>query len=424
MKENTILQKNNNRNDKKVITFGCRLNSFESAIIKNAINDFENTLVINTCAVTAEAERQARQHIRRIHRENPNARIFVTGCSAQVKPHEWASMKEVNGVIGNREKFNTDSYSPGKEKIQVNDIMSVSEISGHLLGLFNERSRAFLQIQNGCDHRCTFCIIPFARGNSVSVSKKDILRNAQKLFEKGFSEIVLTGVDIGDYGKDLGKGYNLADLIESLLNHLPNLNRLRISSIDPSEIDEKLIFLIQNQPRLMPYFHLSVQSGDDMILKRMKRRHSVQDVKEVCRKIIKVRPESIFGADFIAGFPTETEEMFLNTINLVKECNITMLHVFPYSVRQGTPAAKMPQIPINIIKDRAKVLRELGASMRKKMFKKYIGKSVEVLIENESCGYTKNFIKVNFDKIQTSKITTFVKILSSNSEGLIGLANE
>ena len=423
MKENTILQKNNRRTDKKVVTFGCRLNSFESEIISDRLKDSNDTLVVNTCAVTAEAERQARQCIRRLYRENPNTRIFVTGCSAQIKPREWANMKEVNGVIGNKEKFDVASYSLGKEKIQVNDIMSVSEISGHFLGLFNDRSRAFLQIQNGCNHRCTFCIIPFARGNSRSVAKEDILRNAYKLSENGFSEIVLTGVDIGDYGKDLDKDYNLADLIESLMKHVPTLERLRISSIDPSELDEKLIFQIENESRLMPYFHLSVQSGDDIILKRMKRRHSARDVQEVCRKIRKVRPDCMFGADLIAGFPTETEEMFKNTVNLIKECNIAMLHVFPYSVRKNTPAAKMPPVPANIVKERAKVLRRMGADVRKKIFSKYIGREVEVLIENESSGYTENFIKVDFNKIQFSKTTAVVKVFDANSEGLTGLAN-
>lgn len=346
---------------RQVMTFGCRLNAFESQVIQSqldALND-EQVIVFNTCAVTKEAERQARQAIRKAKRENPDHKIIVTGCAAQINPDSYARMKEVDQILGNEEKLKIESYQQ-KDKILVSDIMQLKETAGHLVSSFDGKTRAFVEVQNGCNHRCTFCIIPYGRGNSRSVPVGHIVTHVRQLVEQGYREVVFTGVDISDYGKDLPGQPNLGQMMKRVLNLVPELPRLRLSSIDVAEIDETLMELIAHEPRLMPHLHISLQAGDDMILKRMKRRHSRADVIEFCDKVRKLRPDMVFGADIIAGFPTETDDMFANTLALVKEANLQYLHVFPYSPREGTPAAKMPQVESSIRKERAKLLRQAG----------------------------------------------------------------
>ncbi|MGI9464801.1 MAG: tRNA (N(6)-L-threonylcarbamoyladenosine(37)-C(2))-methylthiotransferase MtaB, partial [Aestuariivirgaceae bacterium] len=341
----------------QVITFGCRLNTYESEVMRSHAKacGLDDAVIINTCAVTAEAQRQARQAIRRARRDNPDSRIIVTGCAAQIDPDGFAGMDEVDHVLGNEEKLQAESYAFGverEEKVQVNDIMSVTETAGHLIDGFAGRTRAFVQIQNGCDHRCTFCIIPFGRGNSRSVPAGDVVRQIQVLLENGYKEIVLTGVDITSYGADLPGTPSLGNLVRRILKTVPALPRLRLSSIDSIEADAELMAAFAEEDRLMPHVHLSVQSGDDMILKRMKRRHLRADSIAFCNELRDLRPDVVFGADIIAGFPTETEEMFDGSLRLVEECGLTFLHVFPYSARPGTPAARMPQVPGDIVKRR------------------------------------------------------------------------
>ncbi len=425
----------------EVITFGCRLNSFESEIIKNAVKESnqKNLVVFNSCAVTAEAERQLRQKIRKYKKENPQAKIVVTGCAAQINPEKYAKMVEIDLILGNQEKLEAKNYqfaldrkyskqiknSPKNKqnseifhkdqlflnerksnaeflqenelvKIKVNDIMSVEDTAPQLVSYFENRTRAFLEIQNGCNHRCTFCIIPFGRGNSRSVPLGEIVKNVKELVKNGHQEIVLTGVDISDYGKDLAVPITLSQMIRRLLNIVPELSRLRLSSIDVAEIDQEFFDILANEPRLMPYLHLSVQSGDDLILKRMKRRHTRAQVIEFCQKARKIRPEITFGADIIAGFPTESEEALQNSINLIKEADLIFTHIFPYSSRQGTPASKMPQIDKKIIKHRAKKLREAGNLQLKQYLAKQIGKILSVIIEKDNYGKSDNFLDVKF----------------------------
>ncbi len=401
--DNPVLQapKEETKNDNvDIVTFGCRLNTYESEVMRDNARKagLEDAIIFNTCAVTSEAERQARQAIRRAHRENPDAKIIVTGCAAQVNATQFADMPEVDKVIGNMEKLEQASFSPntfgidGSEKVQVNDIMSIKETANHLVAGFEGRARAFVQVQNGCDHRCTFCIIPFGRGNSRSVPMGEVVRQVQSLSENGYNEIVLTGVDITSYGEDLPGKPTLGQMVRRLLQAVPNLPRLRISSIDCIEMDEDLFKVIAEEPRLMPHLHLSLQAGDDMILKRMKRRHSRQDAIDLCKRLREIRPDIVFGADLIAGFPTETDEMFENTLKAVEECGLIYLHVFPYSERPGTPAARIPnQVPKAIRKERAQKIRAIGKKLEQKFLESCIGPTAQVLFERNGLGRNEQF---------------------------------
>jgi len=387
----------------KIVTFGCRLNTYESEVMRKFVEDSsDDVIVFNTCAVTAEAERQARQAIRKARRENPSIKIIVTGCSAQVSPDTYAKMPEVDRVLGNDDKLKADNFrfaAFDTEKAIVNDIMSVKETAGHLISNFQGKSRAFIQVQNGCDHRCTFCIIPYGRGNSRSVPVGDIVNQTRVLVESGYQEIVLTGVDITAYGADLPGKPKLGEMVKRLLALVPDIKRLRISSIDSVEVDDDLLQLVENEPRLMPHFHLSLQAGDNLILKRMKRRHLREDAIHICKEFKRRRPDIVFGADLIAGFPTETEEMFQNTLRIVDECDLTYLHVFPYSQRPGTPAARMPQVASEVIKDRAKRLREVGQQKELAFLKSNIGKMANVLVESDSLGRTEHFCPVDLTQV-------------------------
>lgn len=381
----------------RVVTFGCRLNTYESEVMKDHARKagLDDVIIFNTCAVTSEAERQARQAIRRARRENPDARIVVTGCAAQVNPEKFAGMAEVDEVVGNDIKLKAETWgAPATERVRVNDIMSVKETASHLISGFDSHARAFVQVQNGCDHRCTFCIIPYGRGNSRSVPIGEIVEQVKKLVEGGYLEIVLTGVDITSYGPDLPGQPTLGQMIRRLLALVPGIKRLRLSSLDPVEIDEDLWRLIGEEPRLMPHLHLSMQAGDNMVLKRMKRRHLRHHLYEITARARSLRPGIVFGADIIAGFPTETDEMFQNTLRAVEECDLTFLHVFPYSPRPGTPAAKMPQVDPAIRKERAKILRDLGAKQAEKHMASLVGKTLSVLIEKDGRGHTECFSPV------------------------------
>lgn len=384
----------------EVVTFGCRLNSYESELIKKSATEagLNNAIIFNSCAVTSESERQLRQAIRKARRDNPDVKIIVTGCAAQVNPDKYAQMPEVNQVLGNEEKSKAESYQPFKtEKILVNDIMSIKETAPQLIEGVEGRARAFLQVQNGCNHRCTFCIIPYGRGNSRSVGIGEIVAQCKTLIANGYNELVFTGVDITDYGKDLPATPTLGQMIRRVLNLVPELKRLRLSSIDVAEIDEDLLDLIENEPRLMPHLHLSLQAGDNMILKRMKRRHSREQVIDFCNKVKKLRPDVVFGADIIAGFPTETDEMFENSLKIVEEAGLTFLHVFPYSEREGTPASKMPPVEKKVRKERAKQLRKLGEIKVFEHYKKLIGKTISVIIEDQNTGRAEDFSHVRFE---------------------------
>jgi len=388
-----------------IVTFGCRLNSFESEVIRREAEGagLSDTIVINSCAVTNEAVAQARQSIRRLKRERPQARIVVTGCAAQTQSEMFAAMGEVDRVIGNDDKMRGQAWRQARaafdvddsEKVAVSDIMAVREMAPHLVESFqNGLPRAFVQVQNGCDHRCTFCIIPFGRGNSRSVPMGAVVDQVRALAERGHAEIVLTGVDLTSYGADLPGAPKLGMLTKQILRHAPELKRLRISSIDSIEADADLLDAIASDARLMPHLHLSLQSGDDLILKRMKRRHSRKDAIDFCAQVRRLRPDIAFGADIIAGFPTETEEMFARSMDLVEECGLTFLHVFPYSPRPGTPAARMPQVPGGAIKDRARRLREVGATALRKRLASEVGAMREVLIESVTVGRTEHFLPV------------------------------
>ncbi len=382
----------------RVVTFGCRLNAYESEVIRAnaAAAGLTDAIVFNTCAVTAEAERQARQAIRKARRENPNSRIIVTGCAAQVNPDAYAAMGEVDRVLGNEEKLQPHAFSmEPTEKVVVNDIMSVTETAGHLIDGLKDRARAFVQVQNGCDHRCTFCIIPYGRGNSRSVPMGEVVRQVRGLVENGYKEVVLTGVDITSYGHDLPGAPSLGQMMRRLLALVPDLPRLRVSSIDCIEMDEDLMLLLAEEPRLMPHLHLSLQAGDDMILKRMKRRHLRDEAIALTDRIRALRPDAVFGADLIAGFPTETEEMFRNTLDIVGRCELTYLHVFPYSERDGTPAARIPnKVPKAERKDRARRLREKGEAQLAGYLSSRVGKNERVLVEKDGDGRTEGFAPV------------------------------
>ena len=408
----------------EVITLGCRLNAYESEVIRREARaaqtaqtapahpasvppaavaekgDGETSLiVINTCAVTAEAERQARQAIRRARRAHPQARVVVTGCAAQIAPQAYAQMPEVDQVLGNEEKLRRQSYLPGSlhsEPVQVNDIMSVRETAGHMITSFEGKARAFVQVQNGCDHRCTFCIIPYGRGNSRSVAMGEVVQQVRLLVEQGFQEVVLTGVDLTAYGQDLPGQPTLGQMIRRLLALVPDLPRLRLSSLDAVEVDDDLWQLLTHEPRMMPHVHLSLQAGDDMVLKRMKRRHLRNDIVRFCTRLKEARPEIVFGADIIAGFPTETDAMFANTLRLVDELELVYLHVFPYSARNGTPAARMPQVPVPVRKQRAQALRDAGQRQLQAFLARQIGQVKDVLVERPSQGRSAEFTPVQW----------------------------
>ncbi len=385
--------------DVEVQTFGCRLNAYESEVIREHARaaGCANTVIFNTCAVTGEAERQARQAIRRLRRERPDAHIVVTGCAAQLDPDKYAALPEVNRVVGNIEKMAAETWcGDHPEAVEVTDIMAVRETAAHLVGDFEGRARAFVEVQQGCDHRCTFCIIPFARGNNRSVPIGGIVEQVRRLVDGGFREVVLTGVDITGYGGDLPGDITLGQMARRLLTAVPDLARLRLSSIDPAEAgdDRALMELVADEPRLMPHLHLSLQAGDDMILKRMKRRHSRAQAVDFCEKVRSIRPGTAFGADLIAGFPTETEAMFENSLGLIEDCGLTHLHVFPFSARAGAPAAKMPQLPARLRKARAARLRSAGELAFRSWLDGKTGDTIRVLIEKDASGHSEDFAPV------------------------------
>ena len=385
----------------EIVSLGCRLNAFEAEVMRShaAAAGLKGAVIVNTCAVTRESERQSRQAIRRARRRDPDATIIVTGCAAQIDPGAFAAMVEVDHVIGNAEKLAPETFADFAEsstapRMAVSDIMDLRETAHHLVEGFEGRARAFVEIQQGCDHRCTFCIIPYGRGNSRSASVGEVVRQAEHLVAAGYREIVLTGVDLTDYGANLPGRPRLGEMVRRLLTLVPGLERLRLSSIDVAEVDDTLFDLITNEPRLMPHLHLSLQSGDDLILKRMKRRHTRAQAVDFCAAVHAARPEIAFGADLIAGFPTESEEMFASTLNLVEDAGLTWLHIFPYSVRPGTPAARMPGLPGAIVKDRARRLRAAGEAARDRFLESCIGGTESVLVEQMGLGRTGRFAHV------------------------------
>ena len=408
---------------------GCRLNMYETEAMKELVaqSGLTNTVVINTCAVTSEAVRKAKQDIRKLRRQNPDAKLIVTGCAAQTEPKTFAEMQEVDVVIGNTEKMQPSTWAGltgdfGTEPVQVDDIMSVTETAGHLIDGFGSRSRAYVQVQNGCDHRCTFCIIPFGRGNSRSVPAGVVVDQIKRLVDNGYAEIVLTGIDMTSWGADLPAAPRLGDLVLRILKLVPDLTRLRISSVDSIEVDPALMQAIATEPRLMPHLHLSLQHGDDLILKRMKRRHLRDDAIRFTEEAISLRPNMTFGADIIAGFPTETEVHFENSLALVRDCNLTWLHVFPYSVRQGTPAARMPQVNSRDIKSRAARLRAAGETQVALHLNAQIGQSHNVLMEKPNMGRTQQFAQVIFTEPQAEGEIITTEITSASATQLQGRA--
>lgn len=395
--ETVVLAEDKSEHSAEIITLGCRLNTYESEVMRGhaeaaGLND---AVIINTCAVTGEAVRQAMQTIRRIRRERPDAKIIVTGCAAQIEPERFAELEAVDHVVGNAEKMQAQTFQSlvlgNSERVQVNDIMSVTETASHMIGGFGTRARAYVQVQNGCDHRCTFCIIPFGRGQSRSVGAGEVVSEIRNLVENGYQEIVLTGVDMTSYGKDLPGQPTLGNLVRRVLKLVPELPRLRLSSIDQVEVDADLLAAIAEEERLMPHLHLSLQAGDDMILKRMKRRHLRDDAIRFCAEARRLRPDVVFGADLIAGFPTESEEMFQNSLDLVEACGLTYLHVFPFSPREGTPAAKMPQVARKAVKDRAQRLRAAGEQALQRFLAAQQGREADVLLERGNFGRTEHF---------------------------------
>jgi len=417
-------------NTPKFMTQGCRLNAYETEAMKELANaaGLKDIVVVNTCAVTAEAVRKSKQEIRKLRRDNPSSQMIVTGCAAQIEPKTFSEMSEVDLVVGNTEKMNSDIWNEisnkpdfvGKtEKVMVDDIMSVKNTAGHLIDGFGTRSRAYVQVQNGCDHRCTFCIIPYGRGNSRSVPAGVVVDQIKRLVDTGYNEVVLTGVDITSWGADLPLMPKLGDLVQRILKLVPDLPRLRISSIDSIEADPALIDAISSEMRLMPHLHLSLQAGDDMILKRMKRRHLRDDAINFCLEMRSVRPDIVYGADIIAGFPTETEKMFENSLRLIEDCGLTWLHVFPFSPREGTPAARMPQMDRSIIKERAARLRSRGELAVQDHLAAQIGLEHNILIENERMGRTEGFTEVLFNKDQIKGSIVNAKIVSKSQTQLI-----
>ena len=409
-----------------ITTFGCRLNTYESEVMRERADEagLDDAIVFNTCAVTGEAVRQARQAIRKARRESPGAQIIVTGCAAQTEPQTFAAMNEVDLVLGNAEKLTADAYRTGpdfgidaSEKVRVNDIMSVRENAPQFVEAIEGRTRAFVQVQNGCDHRCTFCIIPYGRGNSRSVPMGAIVDQVRRLVENGYREVVLTGVDITSFGADLLGTPRLGTLVRAVLRHVPELDRLRISSIDSIEADEELMRAIAEEERLMPHLHLSLQSGDDMILKRMKRRHLRADAIAFCQEARRLRPDMVFGADLIAGFPTETDAMFEQSMAIVDECDLAHLHVFPFSPRTGTPAARMPQLERALVKQRAARLREKGEAARLACYGRDVGEIRSVLVERPGHGRTEHFAPVQIASGEAGEIIS-ARIASASAQGL------
>jgi len=383
-----------------IVTFGCRLNAYESEVIrKRAAEDgLSDAIVFNTCAVTNEAVRQARQAIRKARRERPGAKLIVTGCAAQIDPAAFGAMPEVDLVLGNAEKSQAGAYAPQAEpmKVRVNDIMSVRETAGHLIDGLKDRARAYVEVQNGCDHRCTFCIIPYGRGNSRSAAAGEVVEQVRKLTAQGYQEVVLTGVDVTSWGADLPGQPTLGQLVARILKLVPELPRLRLSSIDAAEIDPDLMRCLRDEPRLMPYLHLSLQAGDDMILKRMKRRHLRADALKLVAEVRAARPDVAFGADLIAGFPTETDEMFENSIRLVEEAELAFLHVFPFSARPGTPAARMPKVKGEVVKARAARLRAAGAAGLARHLDRQVGRTLSGLVERAGVARAEDFTEIAY----------------------------
>lgn len=411
----------------EIVTFGCRLNSYESEIIRKESTSSgldqlkDGAIIFNTCAVTAEAVRQAKQAIRKARRENPHARIIVTGCAAQTEGQNFASMTEVDLVLGNDDKLHAHSYRQlpdfginHSEKIRINDIMEVQKIAPHMVSAMEERTRAFVQVQNGCNHRCTFCIIPYGRGPSRSVPMGVVIEQIKQLIDNGIQEVVLTGVDLTSYGHDLPGKTTLGKLTSAILRHIPDLPRLRLSSIDSIEADEELFNLLAYETRIMPHLHLSLQAGDNMILKRMKRRHLREHAIQFCQELRTKRPTMVYGADLIAGFPTETEEMFQNSLSLVNDCHLTHLHVFPFSPREGTPAARMPQINRKVIKMRAQRLREVGEEAYQKHLALLQNSQQTILVEKDEIGRTEDY---TLTQIKGAKAGTIVQALIVDHDG-------
>ena len=413
------------RKPPKLATFGCRLNAYESEAMREMANSagLGDAVIVNTCAVTAEAVRKSQKEIRRLRRENPSAKVIVTGCAAQTEPERFATMPEVDLVFGNSEKMNPATWAKvvagETEPVVVDDIMSVTETAGHLIDGFG-RHRAYVQVQNGCDHRCTFCIIPFGRGNSRSVPAGVVVEQIKRLVGRGFSEVVLTGVDLTSWGADLPGAPRLGDLVRRILRLVPDLPRLRISSIDSIEADPALMEAIATESRLMPHLHLSLQAGDNLILKRMKRRHLREDAVKFCEEARTLRPEITFGADIIAGFPTETEEMFQNSLGLIQDCGLTWLHVFPYSPRPGTPAARMPQVHGAIVKERAARLRDVGAAAASRFLANQRGSFAKVLMESAWMGRTETFAEVRFQHDQPEGSIVETRIVDVDGMALLG----
>ncbi len=409
-----------------VITLGCRLNAYESEVMRQHAQaaGLDNAVIVNTCAVTGEAVRQAKQTIRKLRRERPDAKIIVTGCAAQVDPELFAEMADVDHVIGNGEKVKRETFQglafADSERVQVNDIMSVQETASHLIDGFGTRARAYVQVQNGCDHRCTFCIIPYGRGPSRSVAAGEVVNQIRRLVESGYREVVLTGVDITSYGRDLPGEMSLGRLVRQILRHVPELDRLRVSSIDQVEADKHLLDAIAEEERLMPHLHLSLQAGDDLILKRMKRRHLRADAIRFCETARRLRPDIAFGADLIAGFPTETEQHFDQTLRLVDECGLVYLHVFPFSPRKGTPAARMPQVDRVAVKERAARLRDLGGNVLNAFLDRQCGSEVNVLTERDGLGRTPQFAEIRLPAAVPSGAMLRARVAGRHGQCLAG----
>ncbi len=407
--------------DTQIITLGCRLNAFESEVMRghSRTAGLKNTVIINTCAVTAEAERSARKNIRRVRKENPNAQVIVTGCAAQLNPAVYSAMPEVDRVLGNEEKLELSSYL-AEAPVAVADIMEIKETAPHLIQGFDDQTRAFVQIQQGCDHRCTFCIIPFARGNNRSLAPGVIVDQVRRLVENGYREVVFTGVDICSYGTDLAGKPRLGDLVRRLLKAVPELPRLRLSSLDPAFVDQALLDVLATDERLMPHLHLSLQAMDDMVLKRMKRRHSRAQALDLARRARDLRPDVVFGADLIAGFPTETDVMFENTLNAVSELDLLHLHVFPYSERPGTSAVRMPAVAAPVRKHRARQLRACGDQIRARYLTNQVGSRSEILVEQGNRGLTPHFVPVRLAAEVPAGSLTRVQITGRSNGELTG----
>jgi len=406
-------------------TYGCRLNFYESEVIRKFAkeNAIQKTTFINSCAVTNKAVADLKNEIRKSKKNEPDKKIVLTGCAAQIHSEEFKKMEEVDSILGNKEKLDNSTYlalSSNRNINVISDIFEEKKAYSPIIEKIENKIRGFVQIQNGCDHRCTFCIIPYGRGNSRSVEPEEVVKQIKTLVERNYKEIVLTGVDLTSYGDDLNKRSNLAKLIKLVLKSVPSLKRLRLSSLDVAEMDNEILKLLGNEKRILPHIHLSLQSGDNMILKRMKRRHSREDAIKIVNKIRSMRPETVFGADLIAGFPTETEEMFLNTVKIVHECDLTFLHVFPFSPRTGTPAARMPQVDKKIIKQRAKILRNLGEKKLSEHFEKLKNKKINVIVEGNNKGRTDSFAKVSLNKEYPSGQMLNMIVTGKNEFGLTG----